>query len=169
MHDDSDVLDLSWNPKMAGRPLPNPRDSARADESEDESCPAFGFLRGLRDRSLMLEFRLKNGNTEAFSYHLLSSIRYNPSVGLLLKFSGDVVTLVLIHGSNLDFVLKDRAVNLTDRGIYRHRVTFVREMNETELSRAGANQPTIDHILLKELDSIDEQTEWIQKTAPVFL
>jgi hypothetical protein len=115
-----------------------------------------------------LEFRLKNGNTEAFSYHLLSSVRYDPSAGLLLKFSGDVVTHVLIHGSNLDLVLKDRAVNLTDRGIYRHRVTYVREMDEAELRRIGEKQPTIDRIDIADFDNSEEMGVWLGKVAPAF-
>ena len=48
----------------------------------------------------MIEFRLRDGNTEAFPDSWLGPIRFNPSAVLLLRFTGDVVTLVLIRGSD---------------------------------------------------------------------
>ena len=52
--------------------------------------PGLSFLRGLDARALAVEFRWLSGNSEWFSYSCLVSWRYNPSVGLLLKFtSGD--------------------------------------------------------------------------------
>src|SRR4051794_30193517 len=83
-------------------------------EADEGSCPAFGFLRGLRDRALMVEFRFRDGNALALPYTWLGPVRFDPSVGLLLRYAGDVVTLVLIRGSNLDAVIEDRGVNLTD-------------------------------------------------------
>ena len=47
-----------------------------------------------------------------------------------------MVTLVLIRGSNLD-ALVNHSVNLTDRGLQRHRIVWVREMDEAELRAAG--------------------------------
>src|SRR5271168_286462 len=110
------------------------KDGEPVSEGEEGECPAFGYLRGLNARALAVEFRFRDGNSEWHSYSLLSSWRHNPSVGLLLKFTGDVVTLVFIRGSNLD-ALVNQAVNLTDRGFQRHRITFVREMDEDELRK----------------------------------
>jgi hypothetical protein len=53
----------------------------------------------------------------------------------LLKFTGELVTLVLIRGSNLD-VLVGGSVNLT-HGLQRHRILGVREMDEEELRETG--------------------------------
>jgi hypothetical protein len=64
----------------------------------------------------------RTGNTQSFSYGWLGPVTFNPSAGLLLKFTGDLVYLVLIRDSNLDLVPPNRAVNLTDRGINRHRI-----------------------------------------------
>jgi hypothetical protein len=138
-------------------------------ENDEESCPAFGFLRGLHDRALALEFRLRNGNSETFSYQLLASWKFNPSIGLLLKFTSDVTTLVLIRGSNLDVMPPGRAINLTDRGLQRHRITFIREMDEAELKRAGNAQPSVDGIAIEEFQSVETQEEWLRKTATAFL
>ena len=139
-----------------------------AEESDAESCAAFGYLRGLREQALMLEVRFRNGNREWYPYGLLGPVRYNPSVGLLLRFTGDVVTLVLIRGSNLDSLVHQGAINLTDRGIQRHRVLWVREMDEAELRGAPRGEPTIDRIEVGEFDSHEALREWLDKTAPVF-
>lgn len=67
-------------------------------EGGEDKCEAFGYLRGLRDASASIEFRFRDGNSTWFSYGLLGSWRFNPSEGLLLTFSGDLVYLVLIRG-----------------------------------------------------------------------
>jgi hypothetical protein len=135
--------------------------------TEEDSCSAFGYLRGLHDRALAVEFRLRDGNSEWYSYSLLASWQHNPSVGVMLKFTGDVVTLVLIRGSNLD-ALVNQSVNLTDRGIQRHRISFIREMDEAELRKTGEEGPTIDRIEIAEFDSQEELREWLKKNAPAF-
>jgi len=136
---------------------------------EEESCPAFGYLRGNRDRALAVEFRYRDGNREWFPYSCLGPWRFDPSVGLLLKFTGDVVTLVLIRGSNLDALVGQGTVNLTDRGLQRHRILWVREMDELELRRVGEGGPTIDRIEVAEFESQEEIREWLKKVAPAFV
>ena len=44
------------------------------------------------------------------------------------------------------------AVDLTDRGLQRHRITFVCEMDEGELRRVRVNGPTIDKIEVSEFE-----------------
>jgi hypothetical protein len=170
MHADASIFESRRGPHSApanaGR---DPWETVKETDTEEESCPAFGFLRGLRDRALMIEFRLRGGNSETYPYGWLASVRYNPSVGLLLKFTGDLVTLVLIRGSNLDAIVKDRGINLTERGLQRHRVVYVREMDEDEVRKTPQGQPTIDHIDIAEFESPDEQREWLKKMGPVFV
>ena len=60
------------------------------------------------------------------------------------------------------------AVNLTDRGIARQRVVWVREMDEDELRRAGEKEPTIDRIEVAEFETNDDLREWLKATAPAF-
>jgi hypothetical protein len=144
-------------------------ESKKQEDTEEESCPAFGYLRGMHERAQMVEFRFRNGNSLWCPYAWLGPWHYNPSVGVLLKFTGDVVTLVLICGSNLNAKVNGGAMNLTDRGFQRHRVTFVREMDEGELRKTGDMGPTIDRIEVTEFESIDGQREWLKKVAPVFL
>jgi hypothetical protein len=147
---------------------PREEEAIKPDEEED-SCLAFGYLRGIRDRALAVEFRYRDGNREWFPYSCLGPWRFDPSVGLLLKFTGDVVTLVLIRGSNLDALVGQGTVNLTDRGLQRHRVLWVREMDEEELRRVGEGGPTIDRIEVAEFESQEELREWLKKVAPSFV
>ena len=66
-------------------------------------------------------------------------------------------------------MIPDKEINLTDRGFQRHRITFVREMDEEELGKAGEGQPTIDRIEVGEFESTEEARDWLKTTAPAFL
>ena len=90
-------------------------------------------------------------------------------MGLLLKFTGDLVTLVLIRGSNLEALVNQGAINLTDCGLQRHRITWIREMDEEELRRVGEGGPTIDRIEVVEFESHDQLKEWLAKNALAFV
>ncbi len=139
-----------------------------ADEGE-ASCAAFGYLRGIRDTAASMEFRLRDGNSMWFPYSWLGTWQFNPSEGLLLKFSGDVVYLVLIRGSCLDKPLADGSINLTHAGLQRHRVIWIREMSKDEIERVGETGPTIDSIEIEEFESQDALREWLKNHAPAFL
>jgi hypothetical protein len=95
--------------------------------------------------------------------------QYNPSEGLLLKFSEDLVYLVLIRGSNLDRPLNEGAIDLIHAGLQRHRVLWVREMTEDDIKKVGETGPTIDSIEIAEFESHSALKEWVSKKAPAFL
>src|SRR5205823_209459 len=97
------------NAHLANLALP----PAKKEEAESLSCGAFGYLRGIKDRATAVELQFRDGNTMWFPYALMGACRYDPSEGLLLKFSGDVLYLVLIRGSNLDQPINDGHMNLT--------------------------------------------------------
>jgi hypothetical protein len=115
-----------------------------------------------------LELRFREGNWETYAYSWPGPWRYAPSTGLLLKLAGDVVTLVLLKGSNLD-ALVNQSVNLTDRGLQRHCISCIREMDEDELRHVGEAGPTIERIEVAEFESQEELREWLKKNAPAFL
>ncbi len=137
--------------------------------SEEGSCPAFGFLRGLDARALAVEFHSRTGNRDWFAYSCLVWWRFNPSAGLMLKFTtGDGVSIVLIRGSNLDAPVGGASVNLTNRGFQRHRILWVREMDEDELRRVGEGEPTVDRINVVAFESQEKLREWISQMAQDF-
>lgn len=141
----------------------NRNGAAEDAESSEEECAAFGYLRGLRDRALSIEFRFASGNSEAFPYTWLGPVKYNPSAGLLLKFVGDLVYLVLIEGSNLNAAI-NHAVSLYDRGIQRHRVTWVREMTRQQVEKAGEGEVIIEAIrtVCYRPDEEPKGIEWLE-------
>jgi hypothetical protein len=161
------VLGRRLKPIEGGRSKPAARQST--EENEEESCRAFGYLRGLRERAQAVQFHFRDGNSLCLAYHWLGGWQHNPSVGLLLKFTGDVVTLVLIRGSNLGMPVKGSEINLTDRGLQRHRITYVREMDEDELAKAGEDEPTIDAIEAAAFDSQEKLRQWVSERTPAFL
>jgi hypothetical protein len=138
------------------------------EEGGEASCAAFGYLRGIRDASASVEFRFHDGNSMWFPYGWLGPWKFNPSEGILLKFSGDVVYLVLIRGSNLDKPLADGSINLTNAGLQRHRVLWIREMTQEEIDRVGVAGPTIDSIQIEEFESQPALQEWLKTHAPAF-
>jgi hypothetical protein len=64
------------------------------------SCKAFGYHLGPEHLSAV-EFRFLSGDSVWFPYSSMGACRHIPSEGVLLKFSGDLIYLVLIRGSNL--------------------------------------------------------------------
>jgi len=140
-----------------------------AEPDEVASCKAFGYLRGIRDQATSIEFRFREGNSVFFPYGWMGPWKYNPSEGLLLKFSGDLVYLVLIRGSNLEKPLNEGAINLTNAGLQRHRVLWVREMSEDDIRQVGETGPTIDSIDVAEFESHADLKEWLRTNAPAFV
>jgi len=157
---------LKANPHLAGKMAGN---GPRPPEGGEGACAAFGYLRGLHERANAIELRLKNGNSIWFPYNWLGTWKFDPSAGLLLKFSGDLVYLVLIRGSNLDRPIEDSGIDLIRAGLQRHRVLWVREMGEDDIRQTGENGPTIDSIEIAEFESHDALKEWLGQTAPAFL
>jgi len=145
-----------------------PRQTVDGDDGE-ASCEAFGYLRGIRDHATSIEFRFRDGNSIFFPYGLLGVWQHNPSEGLLLKFSGDLVYVVLIRGSNLDKPLKEGSINLTHAGLQRHRVLWIREMTKEEIRQVGETGPTIDLIEVAGFESNDALKEWLGKKASAFV
>ena len=80
-----------------------------------------------------------------------------------------MIYLVLIRGSNLDKPLSEGAINLTNAGLQRQRVLWVREMTDEEIERVGETEPTIDSIEVGAFATHEERLEWLKKKAPAFL
>jgi hypothetical protein len=174
MHDDNESTKhqdlVRKNPHLAGRMVSRGGRGLGGDDARgEESCAAFGYLRGIRERSDTIEFRLQGGDSIWFPYGWLGTWKFNRSEGLLLKFSGDLVYMVLVRGSNLDRPLSDSTTNLTTSGLARHRIVWMKEMGKEEIQRVGETGPTIDSIEIQEFESHDALRDWLQKTAPAFL
>ncbi len=106
-----------------------------------EDCGAFGWLRGIRERSVMLEIRYKDGRVTALGYAWLDLVEYDPSEGIKLKFSGKTVEIM---GSNLNGEVRPN-IRLLD-GIIRHRVPWIQEAASADVLKASGDSVIIEQV-----------------------
>jgi hypothetical protein len=124
-----------------------------SDEEEGQTA-AFGFLRGIRDRALNIEFRRSaEGDAVSFPYSWLGPTRHHPSIGIQLLFAGSELYLVMLRGRNLNAVVS--GVSLYDRGILRHRVTWVRVSSSVESRTLPESACVVEQIELRVISSED--------------
>ncbi|MBC7855285.1 MAG: hypothetical protein IAF94_17795 [Pirellulaceae bacterium] len=131
--------------KILQRYLRTDRDEPESpanEEGEVDDLGSFGWLRGIRDRAAMLEFRQKDGNSIAFDYGWLRKVEFNPSDGLVLHFGGDAV--VKITGRNLNRPTRPNVQLL--RGILAHRILWIQEASEPDILKAADHTTVIEQI-----------------------
>ena len=116
--------------------------AASVDEPETaDDLGAFGYLRGIRDRAIMLELRHCNGMIQAFAYALLERAEFDPSDGITLQFAGKTVR---IAGRNLN---SDSRSNVRlFAGIVRHRVPWIQEADGPMALEASEQATVIDEL-----------------------
>lgn len=132
---ESSVL-APFSAKVAPSPV---RGEDEADLTDD--LGAFGWLRGVRERSIMLSFHQKNGNIVALPYAWLDRAEFNPSVGITLNFGKQIVNIV---GRNLNAEVRP-LVRLFD-GLARHRIPWVREADRVAALAASERSTIIEQI-----------------------
>jgi len=130
------------------KPAPQPQSAPKAVESDEDDCFAFGYLRGVGDRSLHLQFRLATGNSESFPYSWLGPVSFDPSCGIVLTFVGDKTYKVTIRGRNLGVFMGDN-IDLLNRGILRHRIVWIREMEPEECRKLPEEALTVERIVIE--------------------
>jgi hypothetical protein len=120
--------------------------SAASEASTDgiDDFVAYGILRGVRDRAIMLELRLKDGSVTAIGYGWLERVDYCPSAGITLRFARNTVKLV---GRNLNQEVRPN-IRLVD-GLLRHKVSFVQESSGTAAMTAGENATVVEAIRIE--------------------
>lgn len=94
-----------------------------------ESYQCFGYLRGARDRALMLQLKKRNGNVLAIGYAWLEQAEFDRSEGITLHSSaGRCESSAAISTPSCTIRLFD--------AITRHRVPWIAEsLSEIQLSR----------------------------------
>ena len=117
---------------------------AEAESDAFDDFGAFSFLRGVRDRALMLELRKKDGSVTALGYSWLERVEFDPSEGLTLHFGSQKVRIV---GRNLGSEARPN-VRLLD-GLVRHRVPWIREAGEPEVMKAAPANVVIEEISIE--------------------
>lgn len=102
---------------------------------------AFGWLRGVKDFSRMLELRRKDGSILAVGYGYLDHVEFNPSEGITLSVAGRKIR---IKGRNLNAEVRP-TVRLFE-GVCRHRVPWIQEADRGGSLQAGDGETVIDSI-----------------------
>ena len=121
-----------------GRVLDDRFDSGPSvDSGGVDDFHSFGWIRGIRERALMLELRKKSGVVMAIGYSWIERVEFNPTDGITLHVHGDKVQ---ITGRNLNAEARPE-VRLF-QGIARQRVAWIQE-SERRLSLNGSEQTTI--------------------------
>lgn len=102
----------------------------------------FAVLRGF-DCALMLELRMKDGSSTAFNYNYLAKATFDPSDGITLQFSANLIRIV---GTNLSTEVRQN-VRLY-QSILRHRVVWIQETDGRALMAADTERLVIDQITI---------------------
>lgn len=108
-------------------------------ESDELSC--FHWLRGIRDRSPMLELRKRSGNCLAVGYGWIDAIAFDPSKGITISASGRAIRIL---GRNLNAEVRPQ-VRLFE-GLTRHRVPRVFEIERADALTATAEACVVEAI-----------------------
>ncbi|TWT44409.1 hypothetical protein RAS1_08240 [Phycisphaerae bacterium RAS1] len=127
--------------KYVGRNGGNGEIAPAQEETEIDDLGCFGWLRGIRDRSLAVELRQANGNIVAIPYHGIERFAFDPSEGIVLTVSGGKVVL---KGRNLNAEMRP-TIRLFE-GLARHRVPWIREVQGSEGLAAAGNATVVDSI-----------------------
>ena len=109
-----------------------------------EDLIAFGWLRGVQERAIMLEIRHKDGRITAKGYSWLQSAEFDPSSGITLNFSGETVT---IKGRNLGGEARPNIRLFA--GILRHRVPWIQEADGAEVIQAAKDAVVIEEVRVR--------------------
>jgi hypothetical protein len=132
-----DELDKYASKRSFGEAAANENDLA-------DDYGAFGWLRGVRERSIMLEIKHKDGRISAYGYSWLESAEFDPSEGITLNFAGSAVK---ITGRNLDAEI--RPLVRLFAGILRHRVPWIQEAEGTDVVQAAKDAVVIEEVRVK--------------------
>jgi hypothetical protein len=112
---------------------------AFADDVDD--LGAFGFLRGLHERSQMISLRRKSGEILAVGYSYIDRMSFDPSEGIAL-FCG--ARQIIIKGKNLNKEVRP-LVSLFF-GLTRFRVPWVAETDMAAALKAAKDAVTVESI-----------------------
>jgi hypothetical protein len=133
------VLDRLNRP-MA-KQTPRPISLAEAEGEGLDDYGAFGWLRGARDKAIMLELRKRDGSVRAFGYAWLQEVDLDPSKEIILCFPCGKIRIV---GRNLNIETKPD-IRLF-QGITRHKVPFIQEADEVMSMKARDGDTLIERI-----------------------
>lgn len=130
--------------KYSKRP---PSQLAEHAEPETDDLGCFGWLRGVRDRAIMLELRKKDGHVLAVGYAWIERMEYQPEEGIVLYLPGRQITL---RGTSLNAVPEHRSGASLFAGLIQHRVPWIREIDSNKSLSTTNSSVSVDSIRWEE-------------------
>ena len=102
---------------------------------------SFGYLRGTRERAVMLELRKRDGNIHAVGYSWLERAELDLSTGIILHVAGEKIR---IKGRDLNSEVRPN-VRLF-QGIIRHRVAWIQEADHAAVMESRGKGLLVESI-----------------------
>jgi len=132
----------SFLQKYIGRGEDTPAEPVPASEEVEVAvgCP-FGWMRGLRERAVMLELRRKTGVIRAVGYNWINKIDFDASTGITLHAGNDIIR---IKGRNLNSDARPH-VKLFE-GLTRQKVSFIQEADQPDTLQADKKAVVVESI-----------------------
>lgn len=128
--------------KYTGRMPDAPASDGPVQESDaTDDLGAFGWLRGIRDRAMMLELRKKTGESLAIPYGWIERVLFDPSDGITIHAGGQKVRL---KGRNLN--AEQRGQGRLFEGVTRGRVAWIQEADEPANLQASNGATVVERI-----------------------
>lgn len=119
--------------------------AAEANPDVTDSFGAFGWLRGTRERALMLELRKRDGAVTAIGYAWIERVEWDPSAGITLHALGRTFR---ITGRNLNAEARPHIRLFA--GITRHKVPWVQEADRATILAADERAVVVESIASSE-------------------
>jgi hypothetical protein len=128
--------------RYAGRRSSSDGEADGASEPDgSEDLGAFGWLRGPRERAVMLELRKKDGAIVAVAYGFIDRVEFHPTEGITLRCGQEKIR---IKGRGLNAEVRPQ-IRLF-QGITRHRVPWIQEADASSLLRADKNAVIVEAV-----------------------
>jgi hypothetical protein len=118
---------------------PPPADVVDTEIEAADEGQCWGYLRGARERAVMLELRKRDGNILAVSYAWLDRVEYDPSSGICLHLSGKEINVI---GNNLRSARIDTPCLFSS--LVRHRCLWIRECLHDQM--IGSNRSLVQSL-----------------------
>jgi hypothetical protein len=141
--DDGEVIDFQEQSSEGATQLNGSSSLSLLGDSSDAATDfgSFGWLRGVRERALMLELRKKDGHIMAIAYAWIERMEFDPSHGITLYAPGQRIRITG-SGLNIDVRPNTRVFD----GLIRHRVPWLQECDSNESLRTSGNTVSIERI-----------------------
>jgi hypothetical protein len=110
-------------------------------EGDAEDLGAFGFLRGMQARSIMVELRRRGGETLAVAYGFIDRVHLDPSDSITLYCGRRTIT---IRGKNLNYEIRPNFTLF--RALICARAPWLAETDQSAMLQSGTHAVVIEAI-----------------------